>query len=217
MDRQFAIFDMDGTLIDSMPYWGRLLEEYLNQLQISETDRDYLLHRTRRMSLSEAAAVVQRELRLERSLQQMENEMGNLMDTHYLTDIPRKPGIVSYLRRLREAGVRMSIATLTPTPLAKLCLERLDIAKYFEFLISCEDMGVSKEQPDIFLQCALQMGAAPYDTAVFEDSYRAIRAARQVGFYTVGVYDRSSAHHWEELCFLCDETIRDWQEAAEQF
>ena len=217
MDKQYAIFDMDGTLIDSMPFWDRLLKEYLDQLRISEEDREYLLHRTRRMSLSEAAAAVQRELRLDRSTQQMENEMGDLMDAHYMTDIPLKPGIVSYLKRLREMRVRLCVATLTPTSLAKLCLERLDIAQYFDFLISCEDMGVSKEQPDIFLQCALELGANPHDTAVYEDSYRAIRAARRAGFYTVGVYDRSSAHHWEELCLICDETIQDWNEAAEQF
>lgn len=217
MDKQFAIFDMDGTLIDSMPYWDRLLEEYLDQLRVSEEDREYLLYRTRRMSLSEAAAVVKRELRMERSTQQMENEMGDLMDAHYMTDIPLKPGIESYLRRLREADVHLSVATLTPTPLAKLCLERLGISKYFDFLISCEEMGVGKEVPDIFLQCALQMGSAPYDTAVYEDSYRAIRTARRAGFYTVGVYDHSGAHHWEEMLLTCDETIQDWHEAAERF
>lgn len=217
MEKQFAIFDMDGTLIDSMPFWDRLLGEYLERLKVSEEQRDYLLYRTRRMSLSESAAVLQRELRLDRSRMMIEMELGDLMDSHYLRDIPLKPGIESYLRRLREADVRMCIATLTPTPLAKLCLERLGISKYFEFLISCEEMGVGKEVPDIFLQCALQLGAAPYDTAVYEDSYRAARTARNAGFYTVGVYDESSARRWEDLCLICDETIQDWKEAAERF
>ncbi len=217
MDKQFAIFDMDGTLIDSMPYWGRLLGEYLDRLHVPADQRDFLLYRTRRMSMADSAAVLQQELRLDRSRMMIEMELGDLMDSHYLRDIPLKPGIESYLQRLREADVHLCIATLTPTPLAKLCLERLGISKYFDFLISCEEMGVGKEVPDIFLQCALQMGSTPYDTAVYEDSYRAIRTARRAGFYTVGVYDQSGARHWEEMCLTCDETIQDWHEAAEQF
>ena len=217
MDKQFAIFDMDGTLIDSMPYWGDLLDEYMAGLGLSEDQREYLLYKTRRMNTSEAAVVLKQELGMRRTVMDIQMEMGDLMDRHYMSDIPLKPGIVPYLQRLVEEDVTLCVATLTPTPLAKLCLERLDIAQYFDFLISCEDMGVDKSEPDIFLQCALQMGAPPFDVAVYEDSFRALRTAKRAGFYTVGVYDDSAAHHWEEICMISDEIIRDWYEAAEEW
>lgn len=215
MDRHFAIFDMDGTLIDSMPFWGGLLSEYLERLWVPEEERDRILYLTRRLSLPDAAAVIQQELRLNRSAHQVRMELGDLMDKHYMEDIPLKPGIAPYLRRLREDGVELCIATLTPSPLAKLCLERLNIAQYFAFLISCEDMGVGKDEPDIFLQCALELNAPPYAAAVYEDSYRAARVAKKAGFYTIGVYDNSGAHHWDDMCLLCDETIQDWSKAID--
>ncbi len=214
MEKQFAIFDMDGTLIDSMPYWGRLTGEYLGQLQISENRRASLLRKTRRLGMQDAAAVIQSELHLDQTPMQIVLEMGNIIDAHYLKDIPLKPHVKTYLRRLQEMGVAMCVATLTPVPLARYCLERLGIADYFAFMRCCDEVGAGKERPDIFLQCAWDFGARPYEIAVYEDSYYAAMIARRAGFYTIGVYDDSSARHWDDMVYQCDETILDWAEAA---
>lgn len=85
------------------------------------------------------------------------------------------------------------MATATPEPLARLCLERLGVADQFAFLLSCDAVGSGKDRPDVFLEAARRLGSAPADTAAFEDAIYAARTAKQAGFYTVGIYDETSA------------------------
>jgi len=94
-------------------------------------------------------------------------------------------------------------------------LTRLGIARHFDFMISCVDVGASKDRPDVYLAAAERFGAAPAETAVFEDSLRALTTARNAGFYTVAVADTASADDWPALCALADETVLSWAEAAE--
>ena len=105
----------------------------------------------------------------------------------------------------------MCVATGTAAPLARLCLERLGVADYFVDILSCEDIGVSKECPDIYLLAARRLGSTPEETAVFEDALYAARTAKKAGFYTVGVFEPGYAEWWEELSALADETITDWR------
>ena len=199
MDKQFCIFDMDGTLVDSMGYWKRLGREFLAQKGVTE-NVEPVLERIKPMTMTESAALFIESFSLPGTPEGIAAEMNAVMDEHYRRDVPLKPGAAAYVQALRSRG-------------ARLCVERLGVADQFAFLLSCDAVGSGKDRPDVFLEAARRLGSAPADTAAFEDAIYAARTAKQAGFYTVGIYDENSAGRWAEMTALADETIRDWREA----
>ena len=129
----------------------------------------------------------------------------------YQNVILEKPGVRAYLERLRNEGVRMCVVSSTPEPLIRICLERLGLMPFFSFILSCETVGKGKEEPDAYFAAATRLGAAPSDTAVYEDSPTALMTAKRAGFYAVAVYDESSADQWTETSRNADAIISDWQ------
>ena len=209
VDKPFVIFDMDGTLIDSMHYWRDFGREYLERCGV-EGDQTELLERVQTMTMLEAAEAFQEAFDLPGPPQRIAREMEDMIAMHYLTDIELKPFAAEYLYALREDDVWLCIATATPEPLARACLERLGVLDCFAFILSVDELGVSKERPDIFLECAWRLGADPEEIAVFEDAYYAARTAKAAGFYVVGVYDPDNDRHWKDMPRVCDETITSW-------
>lgn len=206
MDKQYAIFDMDGTLIDSMGIWRDLGREYLMAKGITDC-LDEISEEIRPMTMTESAALFVNRFSLPESSDCVTEQMNQMMDTHYRKDIQLKAGVLPHLEQLRQRGVRMCVASATEERLMRACLERLGIPSYFDFLISCESMGTSKREPDIYLEAARRLKAAPEETAVYEDALYAVQTAKKAGFYVIGVYDEEADHHWNEVCNLVDETI----------
>lgn len=209
MEKQFAIFDMDGTLVDSMRYWDRLAVEFLESRGVAEVPGE-LLEKIVPMTMTESAALFLQEFDLEGTPEQLAAEINGMMDEHYRRDIPLKAGVQGYLEVLHEKGVRMCVASATAEHLMEACLQRLGVRDYFEFLLSCETVGAGKTQPDVYFAAADRLGAAPGDTAVYEDAIYAAETAKKAGFTVVGVYDESAKARWKELTELADETIRDF-------
>ncbi|WP_298029948.1 HAD family phosphatase [uncultured Dysosmobacter sp.] len=214
MDKRFAIFDMDGTLVDSMVFWQRLGREYLASRGLTE-GVEPVLERVKAMTMSESAALFVEELGVPGTPEAVEAEMNGIMEIHYRRDIPLKPGAAAYLDGLRRRGARLCVASATAEPLMAACLERLEVADRFEFLLSCETVGAGKSRPDVYLACARRFGAEPGEIAVFEDAVYAARTAKDAGFYTAAVYDPAGAKSWEKLTALADEAVLDWADAAQ--
>lgn len=214
MDKRFAIFDMDGTLVDSMVYWKRLATEFLESkgvLEISPT----VLERIKPMTMTESAALFIEEYELSGTDESVAEEMNAMMDEHYRRDIPLKPGVTVYLEALQRKGVAMCVASATAEELMDACLSRLGVAHYFSFLLSCETVGIGKNRPDVYWESAKRLGAESAEIAVYEDALYAAETAKNAGFYTVAVRDDSNQPHWENLTALADEAILDWQTAAQ--
>ena len=212
MDKRFCIFDMDGTLVDSMHYWKGLGRDYLESLGIHPDER--LLWMVKAMTMLEGAAYFMDTFHIPGPPQRIVDEMEAMMEEHYRRDVPLKPGVKAYLERLRERGCRLCVATATNEALSRQCLSRLGVDGLFDFIISCETLGVSKDKPDVYLEAARRLGADPGETAVFEDALYAARTAREAGFYTVAVPEPSYAGDWPELSALADECILDWRNAV---
>lgn len=210
MDKQYCIFDMDGTLVDSMGYWERLGVEYLTREGVSQERAERAFDEISAMTLPQAVDYLIRTLRLTQTPEEIRNGMQQVMEGHYRHDVELKPGIRAYLEQLKGRGCRMCVATATAEPLARLCLERLGIAPYFQFILSCETVGIGKGDAEIYRMAARQLGGAPEETAVFEDALYAARTAKQAGFYTVGVKDAGQRCEWDQLSVLADETVTDW-------
>lgn len=208
MDKRFAIFDMDGTLIDSMIFWKDLASEYLNSKGVEKIPAD-ILEQIKPMTLSESAALFRREFGLTGD---PEAEMTAMMDEHYRNDIPLKSGVREYLQKLHNRGVRMCVASATVEHLMGSCLTRLGVRDYFEFLLSCETVGSGKRSPIVYHESAKRLNAAPEEIAVYEDALYAVQTAKGAGYYTVGVYDDSAAENWAAIEKLADEIILKWEE-----
>ena len=211
MDKRFCIFDMDGTLVDSMPIWKSLSKDYLEARGRHPTQAQ--LDAMGPMTMLEGAAFLMDTFGVEGPPERIIQEMHAVMEAHYRTDIPLKPGVRAYLERLREEGAKLCVATATAEPLAQACLERLEVAGYFDFILSCETVGAGKTKPDVYLEAARRLGASPADTAVFEDALYAAQTAREAGFYVVGIPEAAYQDDWPALEELADETILDWRKA----
>ena len=205
---------MDGTLVDSMPYWRSLCGDYLAAKGITGVPED-LEGRIKAMTIRESAVLLLRLFGLPGTPDTISAEINGLMERNYRETVPLKPGVRAYLDVLRGRGVRMCVASATAAPLMELCLTRLGVREYFSFLLSCEEVGAGKDRPDVYLAATRRLGAAPADTAVFEDAFHAAHTAQAAGFHVVGVRD-SDGDDWARLARTADEIIPDWARAAEK-
>ena len=210
MDKQFAIFDMDGTLIDSMVFWRHLASEYLHSRGVTQIHEDHP-ERIKPMTMSVSASLFRQEFCLSGD---PEAEMNAMMDAHYQNDIPLKPGVREYLQMLHSKGVHMCVASATAEHLMEACLTRLGVRDCFEFLLSCETVGAGKSSPLVYQESAGRLNAAPAEIAVYEDALYAVRTAKAAGFHVVGVYDDSSAGNWKTIECIADEVILNWEETV---
>lgn len=211
MNKRFAIFDMDGTLLDSMPVWRGLGKNFL--LSQGITPPEDLRKIIAPLTLPQSAGYFQ-TLGVTGTVEEIVDALNNYMRAQYETAIQPRENAAQYLNALKAAGVRCCVATATDEALARICLTRLGFLQYFEFIVSCEAIGVGKTSPAVYHAAAQRLGAAPADIAVYEDAPYAAETAKQAGYYIVGVYDPSAERHQERLKQTIDEYIEDYAAAA---
>ena len=193
-----AIFDMDGTLLNSMDYWAVAASEYLKSIGIEppeDTDRDYLEngidawreHACPHLSIDEVTAGVY-----------------GVMEKYYLNNVSVKPGVPEMLERLKSHGVKMCLATATDRFMVERVLTRLGIYHYFSATFTAKEVGLGKRFPLIYETAREFLGTDKSTTYVFEDASYAIETCRNNGIKVVGVYDKNSFVSESYLESLCD-------------
>jgi len=197
-----AIFDMDGTLLDSMPIWFTIEADYLKSLGI--TPRSDLNETLRALSGLETARHFQAEYGVRKTTQQIEAERNAMLEDFYFNKAPLKEGVVPALERLKARGVRMCVATATDRPLAEPALRRCGIICYFDRIFTCGEESTSKSNTDIFMRAAGFLGTGISDTLVIEDALYAMKSAKKAGFPVAAVYDRSYEDRTDEIKALAD-------------
>lgn len=198
-----AIFDMDGTLLDSMPVWHRLTQNYLKQFNVHITDEDFAA--CEGFSQPEVADYfLARHPELPLTRETMLDGMDALITSRYESIAVPKDGVLDFLERMRRQGVKMAIATLTARRHAEKALLDRDMMQYFEFMLTIEDIGVSKREPDIYLAAAERLGLAPADCMVFEDAPYAGVTAHRAGFQLCGLAEPAYAAGEAELRSVSD-------------
>lgn len=209
-----AIFDMDGTLLDSMPVWKRLTAGYLEQFGVHITDQEYAA--TEGMSQPEVAQFfIERYPSLPLNVHGLLDGMDELITARYAAIARPRAGVTAYLDGLRARGVKMAVATLTARRHAEKALRDRGMLDYFDFMLTIEDVGVSKWEPDIYLQSAARMGLTPAQCVVFEDAPYACTTAKRAGFYVCGVLEPDYAAGEGELRASSDLVIeRSFDEIA---
>ncbi len=204
------IFDLDGTILDSMGGWTKLDDIFLSENGLVRTPTfendvkalhfkdmpDYFIN-TYGISLS-------REAILER--------FSTLAYDHYENVIGEKPYVSEFLKKCHEKGIKLCVATATQKNLAEISLKRLGLYDYFDFIVTCDEIGVGKESPDIYIECAKRMDCAPCETAVVEDVLHGIVTAKCAGFYTIAIEDETSHNYKEEIKKQADKYIVSFEE-----
>ena len=196
-DIRGAIFDVDGTLLDSMKIWDQAGARYLESLgKEPEQGLNKILFS---LSLADGAAYLKKAYDLVQTEEEIHQGVLDVVDAFYRDEAQATAGVRELLAALSAKGVAMTVATSSDKRQIRTALERLDLAKYFQELFTCGEVGGSKNEPEIFHRAAALMGTTPEDTCVVEDGLYAVRTANNAGYYTIGVYDASSHDDWQDL------------------
>lgn len=192
MNFKNAIFDMDGTLIDSLIFWdilwSELGEKYLNDKNFRPSREDDKAVRT--LTLKDGMELIHKNYGIAESSEKLLEETNNSIIRFYSEKVELKNGVLEFLEFCHNSGCKMCIASATATEFLKIVLNRFCLGKYFSGVFSCADIGIGKEKPDIFLIANEHLGSDISDTWVFDDSLVAVKTAKAAGFKVVGIYDR---------------------------
>ena len=202
-----AIFDIDGTLFDSMFIWNSIGEDYLRS--IGHEPREDLNKTFKDMSLYQAACYYKSEYGVTLSIEEIMEGVNDMIMHYYRDVVQLKPGVTAFLRRLNDCGVKMCIATATDTPLVEAALMRCGISKFFSQIFTCTSVGHGKDEPVIFRQAVKHLGTEKHCTVVFEDALYAIRTAKHDGFPVVAIRDMYEEGQ-EEVRALADLYLSDF-------
>lgn len=184
-----AIFDLDGTLMDSMYIWDSIGADYLLSRGIKP--KGNLNEVFKNMSLYQAALYYQEEYGLKEDIPSILDGVNSMIEGCYANDVGPKAGITGFLDKLLHQNVKMCIATATDKHLVEAALKNNGMARYFSGIFTCTTVGKGKDEPDIYMAALDSLGTSKDETWVFEDALYAVRTAKAAGFKVAGVYDKS--------------------------
>ena len=205
-----AIFDLDGTLLDSNGYWNLAPDEYLKTL--GKHAAPDLAQTIFTMTLPEASDYMIREYGLTQTPEEINEGVNAAMKRFYLTEIPLKEGVREAVEQLHGKGIRLAIASVTDRPLVEGVMRRFSLLERISRIVTVADVGVGKHEPDVYLEAARQIGCRPEETLVFEDALHALRTAKRAGFVTVGIRDEASAARQQEIRDTADYYLESFRE-----
>lgn len=204
------IFDLDGTLIDSMPVWRNTGKRYLESHNIPIPPN--LLSVMKKQTLPQTAEFFRQELGATQSVREICDEVISYVADQYANSIPLKPFVKEYLEMEKSKGTKMCILTASEADYIHLALNRLGITPYFEFVATCTEVGASKDSPKVFQLMMERLGGTLEDTIVFEDAFYAIQSAKGGGFTVYAIADTMSISEKEAIARTADRYIQSYEE-----
>lgn len=208
-----AIFDLDGTLLDSMGVWKEIDVAFLEKRGISLPD-DYVKMITS-LGFEAAANYTIDRFGLKEEPREIIREWYDMAKDAYANTVTLKPNAREYLDTLKRKGVRIAVATSSDSELVKPALLNNGIFSYFQHIVTVRDVTRGKGYPDIYEEAASRMHIQPADTVVFEDILKGVEGAKAGGFWAVGVYDSYSEYEKDAMIELADNYIYDFCELME--
>lgn len=204
-----AIFDVDGTLINSMPAWETVGSTYVKEHGLVPAED--LDKRVKECCLRDVSLIMQNEYGIDKDLDLIETELSKMVEYKYYNTIPLKPGIEALLEGLRQRGVKMCLASASRYDHIERALTRLGLMHYFSKIFSCIDVGSSKREHEIYKLAMDHLGTEPENTYMFDDALYVAQTAGVLGINCVGMYDEYMFHQ-DELKAATDFYIEDYKE-----
>lgn len=215
-DYKLAIFDMDGTLVDSLYFWDifweKFGEKYLSNKNFTVPPE---VETAVRANMFDDSMRLVRELYAPEVSEEELIRFGNdLVIWFYSEKVEVKDGVIEFLEYLKANDIKMCIASASAADKIEIALQRCGLAGYFDKVFSCADTGIGKEEPDVFLRAAKHYGIEPSDTCVFEDSLVPATTVKKAGFRTVGVCDKHNNFSQDKLRRAVDIYLSEKQTLA---
>lgn len=205
-----AIFDLDGTLLDSTWVWEKIDVDFLAKRGIKVTD-DYM-QEIRNHNFNTGSRYVIERFGLSEQPENIVAEWHMMAQSEYDNTIVLKPGAAKMLAMLKECGIKLAVATSSTHTLFEKCLKRNGIYDLFECFTETHEVECDKGFPDVYELAAARCGMSASDCIVFEDILKAVQGAKKGGFYTIAVYDKASECEQKEIMKLCDRYIYGYEE-----
>lgn len=214
MRLQSAIFDMDGTLLDSMHIWKDIGPRMLRARGIQPAPD--LGERLKPMTARQGAAYCKEAYHLPETVDEVYALVEAQVQDFYRNEVQAKPGVKRALSLLKMEGVWMYVATATDRHLVEDALRHAGIRDYFRGIVTSAETGAGKDvSPEIYERAMRRLRSNKKDTVIFEDALHAIRTAKSAGFRVAAVYDPSAEEDQPEIRALADYYIRSFEELFE--
>ena len=206
-----AIFDMDGTIMDSLGIWERIDYDFLEKKRGIKVPGDYV-HDIAAMSFSEIADYTIARFNLPDTPQELMQEWTDMAVYEYTHNVHLKPYVREYMEYLKTNGKKIILCTSSPEYFFVPALKNNGIYDLFDAFANTCEAGVGKNAPDVFLLAAKKAGTAPDRCIVFEDVISAAATAKKAGMTVCGVYDLRNDSRQDELKAVCDMYIKGFDE-----
>ena len=209
-DIKGAIFDLDGTLVDSMWVWSQIDIDYLKMKGYSmpENLRSEIVH----LSFSQTAIYFKEKFNLNDSIKEISEDWHNMAFNHYSNNVKLKLGVRDFLNNLKSFKIKIALATSNSIPLLEACLKNNGIYDYFDSITTTDEVSNGKDCPDVYLLAANKLGINPKDCLVFEDILPAIQGAKAANMKVIAVKDDECLDSKEDLLKYADKYIHSFEE-----
>lgn len=197
------IFDMDGTLLDSLKAWHNIGNQYLESLGIKGDP--YLDSIIAHMALNDGAEYMNQRFQLHKTKEEIINGIINIINDKYEYEILSKKGVINFLKKCQSQNYKMCVLTASDSSLAKKAFQRLGIIDYFQNIYACHEMKLTKKNPQCYIEVAKKMELNVKECVVVEDALYALSTAKQAGFYTKAIYDQENEKDWLKITEIADE------------
>ena len=211
MSHSAYIFDFDGTLVDSMAYVAMGVKQFLASRGVDYPEN--IMEIVTPLGYPGSAAYYNEHFGLSTTGDEYLEYVQNVIDPFYRNEIPLKSGVYEYLKSAKANGISLAVLTASPLRFVKPCFERLGILSWFDNVWSCDDFGLIKSDPTIYLKAAERMGLSPKEIAFFDDSIHSVAAAKAADLYTVGIYDEVAKAFVGQMKETADIYLEDFKEA----
>lgn len=207
MNKYGILFDMDGVICHTNPYHAKAFETFFDKYQISYTEQEFENHMYGKHNSHIMSYFFKRPIHGD-ELTKLENEKELLFRQIYSDYVESIPGYLSFLEELKKNDFKTAVATAAPRANMDLIVDKLQIRSKMNSLLGSEDVTLHKPHPEVYLQSAANVGLAPENAIVFEDSFSGVTAGLNAGMKVIAVL---STHTKQQLP-SCDFYINDYTE-----
>lgn len=191
------IFDLDGTLVDSMGYWRSVSRDFMKTKGIDIEDE--VQHKMTTMNLDASLRYLKDYYNLEESFEELMRDFSRTVEDFYRNKVETKGGCLEILEYFKDKGIKVVIGTSTAAHFANIVIEKYGIDKFIDGLYTADSVGHLKAEEKFYTSIVEELGERPEDVFLVDDSYLALRTGKKAGLEVIGIYDENSKDTWPTI------------------